>query len=42
MAFAKLGKKGCQKNPLTTVEIDWQTEHVVKKDMHILGEIDDR
>ena len=42
MAFARLGKKGCQKNPLTSVEIDWQTEHVVKKDMHILGEIDDR
>ena len=42
MAFAQLGKKGCKKNPLTSVEIEWQTEHVVKKDMHIYGEIDDR
>ena len=40
MAFAKLGKQS--KNPLSSVEIEWQTEHVVKKDMHIYGEIDDR
>lgn len=37
MAFAKL----VHSSDPDKVDFEWMTEHVVKKDMHILGEIDD-
>ena len=40
MTFASLEKAGTGSNP-KSVEFQWQTDHVVNKDMHILGEIDD-